>query len=235
MYKFKLDIVSLIFSMSVALPAIAGDLSCQSQIDVFTKANGVKGDYSAVAQLHDAKLSASSIGYGATEFLNDEITIVDGKIYLGRNDNGVIKLRSPLKEGDGVFKMIVASPEKWAAPQKTKAINSLKELSDFLDKVAEQTKCGTSSTFSFKLLALAKSIKWSVVNQVPGTDLTKTNSNEEVILVGVYSTQDKERLSISKALNMHVHVYLPQSNLAGHVIELELQEGGQLYLPTVTN
>lgn len=215
----------------LAMPASADRVQCGTPVTISVKANAEKGDFSSAIQLKDIALSLTTIGYGATANLGEEVTIVDGRIYLSRNDHGAVKLRSSFEQTEGAYKLISASPAAWRAPEPLAGIASVEELNALIERVAGRMQCQETDQIAFKIKGRASSVVWSVVNRVPGADFVSTSHDVEVMLVGIFSKVDKERLSIGKGSVLHVHVYMPQENLAGHVKQINLDGGAQLYLP----
>jgi len=85
-------------------------------------------DFSSNVRWGDVKLTNTSIGYGPAENRTDEITIVDGTIYLSRpNGNAVTVRHNPRKE-EGATMLQVASPSKWVLSETLSEVNSFDDL-----------------------------------------------------------------------------------------------------------
>lgn len=216
-----------------ALPALANDFQCRLPLMVFANPTATKGDASPAVKLKDIKLAATTVGYGATANLADEITVIDGTFYLARHEDGQVKLRSSFDVDEGALKLMAASPTAWKAAGKMAGVTSFDGLDFALDQAADDMKCDNSAQFAFKITGHAKSVKWSVVNKVPRKDFVSTNHDVDVVVVGIFARTDKNRLAILKAYDIHAHVHMPSENLAGHVIEIDLDDGAMLYLPAV--
>jgi hypothetical protein len=192
--------------------------------------NTVKGDFSAAVKFADVKLIPTTVGFGATANRADEVTVVDGKLFLVSGATGSLKVRHQTKPDEGAVVYVTGSPVAWSDAGKVDGISSFDGLSFALDNAVEDAKCDDNAVVPFKIVGHAKSVHWTVVNGA-NKEISNASNDVDVVIIGIYSKTDKEHLHMVKGYNLHAHVYLPKDGMAGHIHEIELEDGGTLYLP----
>lgn len=229
----KKEILGLILSIGV-ITANAGDLKVQCEIPVQSWSNLTKmhsGDFSANVLFKDVKLNNNAIGYGPGKNREYEVSILDGKIYMARPEQGGKTIvRHDIKSDDGAAMLQVANVEKWGEIQTLDALGTLDSLVFELDDIIEELECSKEIILPFKIIGHAKSVTWSMDTDNHRIDTMK---DQEVILEGLYSSDKikREKHFMVKGTNAHTHVILPTKDLAGHLREIDLNEGAKLYLP----
>lgn len=210
--------------------ANAGNFDCHAPVTAHENVNTVKGDFSAVVKFGDVKLTSTTVGFGAAANRADEITVVDGKLFLVNGATGSLKTRHQSAPNEGAVVYVTGSPASWREAGKVDGVSSFDGLSFALDNAVEDIKCDESAVVPFKITGRAKSVHWTVVNGA-NKEISNTNNDVDVTLVGIYSKTDKEHLHMVKGYNLHAHVYFPKLGMAGHIQEIDLEDGGMLYLP----
>lgn len=222
----------LALALCLASPAWAVSFQCDAPVTVWANPRLAQGDLAAAVQLQDLSLASTTLGYGATTGLGDEITVVDGRVLLDRNAGGSATPRA-VAAGDGAVKLVLSSPAVWTTqPRPLDGISSFDSLNFALDDAVEAMSCGAEAVVPFKITGHASTVTWSVANRQPGRDLLTTTRDVDVVLVGLHATADRDRLGLAKGYNLHVHVWMPQPALAGHLVDLHLDDGALLSLPT---
>jgi hypothetical protein len=213
-----------------ALPALAGGFQCNPPLIAHTNPNSTNGDFSAVVKLEAVKLAPLTTGFGATANRANELSVLDGKLYLVQAEGEKFSVRNQPTKGEGAVVMVAASPDAWKEAGKVEGAGSFDGLNFALDNAADDAKCGDNAQFAFKIVGHANSVKWSVING-PTKTVHMTSNDVPVTVFGIYSKTDKDRLRMAKGYNLHAHVYLPGRDMAAHVDEIDLKDGGMLYLP----
>lgn len=223
-------LVVLLASQLWLVNVSAGSYECHAQVTANENPNTAHGDYSAAIKFSEMKLIPAKVGFGATANRADEITIVDGKLFLVGGDKGVLKVRNQPNPGEGAVVLVTGSPVAWSEAGKVDGVSSFDGLNFALDNAVDDMKCDESAVVPFKIVGHAKSVQWTVVNG-SNKEIGNISHNVDVIIVGIYAKTNKEHLHMVKGYNIHAHVYLPTEGVAGHIQEIDLADGGMLYLP----
>ena len=228
--KFTNYLAAIIVAQFWMSGAYAGNFDCHAPVSAHENVNTAKGDFSAAVKFADVKSTPTTVGFGATANRADEITVVDGKLFLVNGATGSLKARHQAKSDEGAVVYVTGSPVAWRDAGKVDGISSFDGLGFALDNAVEDIKCDDSAVVPFKIVGHAKSVHWTVVNGA-NKEISNTSNDADVVIVGIYSKTDKEHLHMVKGYNLHAHVYLPKDGMAGHVQEVELEDGGTLYMP----
>lgn len=224
-----LKIISLLI---LAFVVDAKEIECKTPIDSFSNMDKMsRGDFSANVLFKDVNFTKNSIGYGPGKNKQYEISILDGKIYMARpQEGGKTLVRHIPKEDDGAAMLQVAHVKKWMAYKTLDAIDSVDSLNFELDDIVEDSSCGDDLVLPFKIVGHAKSVKWSMDTDNHRVDTMK---NQDIVIEGIYakSKENKAKYFMVKGTNTHMHVILPKRDLAGHLKVLNLEKGAKLYLP----
>jgi len=216
--------------MLVPTVTLAGDFSCNTPLIAHENPNIVKGDFSASVKFDAVKFAPTMVGFGGTGGRAQEITIADGTLFLVKDEGGTLRIRHKADNGEGAVVLVVGAPMAWKAFGKSDGANSFDGLEFLLDSAVEDMKCDDNARLPFKIVAHANSVTWSVADG-PDKDKIITSKDVDVMVVGIYSKTDKERLHMVRGYNLHAHVVIPGQDVAGHVNDIDLQDGGTLYLP----
>lgn len=212
--------------------AQAASDACHPPVSVQVNPNIATGDFSASVQLDAVVRTPTTIGFGATANRADEITLVDGKWVLVRGVHDQLDVRHQPNPNEGAVVLVTASPIAWRELLgKMDDIHALNALDFMLDNAVEDMGCDASAVVPFKVIAHAKSVKWSIAN-TPSKDIYQVSQDVDVVIVGVHTQENRKHWRMANGYNLHAHVYFPQRDLAGHLEEIDLQGGGKLYLPT---
>ena len=210
----------------------AQEIECKTPIDSFSNMSKMsKGNFSANVLFKDVNFTKNSIGYGPGKDKQYEISILDGKIYMARpQEGGKTLVRHNPKDDDGAAMLQVAHVKKWMVYKTLDAIDSVDSLNFELDDIVEDSSCGDDLVLPFKIVGHAKSVKWSMDTDNHRVDTMK---NQDIIIEGIYteSKANKSKFFMVKGTNTHMHVILPKIDLAGHLKGLNLDKGAKLYLP----
>ncbi len=223
-------LVILMVSQLWLVNAHAGSYECHAPVIAHENPNVANGDFSAVVKFGEVKLVPTTVGFGATANRADEITIVDGKLFLMRGHKGGLKARNQPNPNEGAVVLVMGSPAAWSEAGKVDGISSFDALNFALDNAVDDMKCDESAVVPFKIVGHAQSVLWTIVNG-SNKEINNANHDVDVVIVGIYAKTNKEHLHMVKGYNIHAHVYLHKDGVAGHIQEVVLDDGGTLYLP----
>ncbi len=227
----KVAISSLIVGLSLVLNA--SEIQCKTAVQSFSNMSKIsKGDFSANVLFKDVKFTQNSIGYGAGKDKQYEISILDGKIYMARpQKNGKTIVRHVAKNDDGAAMLQVANVQTWEQYKTLDGIDSVDLLNFELDDIAENSSCGNDLVLPFKIVGHANSVKWSMDTDNHRIDNMK---GQDIVIDGIYAKNKANKIKyfMVKGTNSHMHVILVKKDLAGHLKDLNLNEGAKLYLPS---
>jgi hypothetical protein len=228
--KFIYYLLILIAVPLLKLSAYAEGFDCQVTVAAHDNPNAAKGDFSATIKFSEVALTPNMVGFGASAKLADEITIVDGHLFLVRAGKAGLDVRHQPHPDEGAAVLVSASPIAWKQADTVDGVSTFDGLAFALDNAVEDSKCGDNAALPFKIVGHAKSVHWTVVN---GSDKEINNASHDVdvIVVGVYAKTNKEHLHMVKGYNLHAHVYLAKDDVAGHIQDIDLADGGELYFP----
>lgn len=210
--------------------ATAGDYDCHAPVSAHENQNVTHGDFSAAVKFTEVKLTPTTVGFGAAANRADEITVIDGELFLVRGDNGSLEARHQPNHSEGAVVLVTGSPIAWNETGKIDGVSSFDGLNFALDNAVDDMKCDERAVVPFKIVGHAKSVNWTVVNG-SNKEINNANHDVDVVVAGIYSKTDKEHLHMVKGYNLHAHVYFPKLGVAGHIQEIDLEDGGMLYLP----
>ena len=215
-------------------PVQAQSVDCNAAITVFgTRDKMIARDLSASVLLKDVALTPNSVGYGPGVGRASEVTIANGKIRLAHpDDGGSIVLESQIADQGAAF-LVTASPKKWANEIAIDVAFDALDLSDLIGEAATAQGCSGEQTFPFKITGHANELEWSVEGSPK--KVVGVSEDVDVVIVGVYSNHDKHRTFTVPGLEIHAHVYVPSENLAGHLVQIILDENAKLFLPATSN
>lgn len=219
-----------IAQLALASSALASGFACNSPLIAHDNPNMMKGDFSPSVSFDTVTIQPTMVGFGATGGRSQEITLADGKLFLVKSEGESLKTRHKADKGEGAVVLVAGAPAAWKVFGKADGVASFDGLNFLLDNAVDDMKCDDSARVPFKITAHANSVTWSVVDG-PGKDKVITSKDVDVTVVGIYSKTDKESLHMVKGYNIHAHVVVPGQNVAGHIREIELQDGGTLYMP----
>jgi hypothetical protein len=217
------------FSASSAF-ATAEGFECHARMTVHGNPNIKKGDFSPAVEFAHIEFVSNMVGFGATGGRTQEITLADSKLFLVKMNQGELETRHKADKVEGAVVLVAGTPKAWKTYGKADGVSSFDGLGFLLDGAVDDMGCDDSAHVPFRITAHANSVTWTVVNG-PGKDEVVVTQDVPVTVVGIYSRSDKEHLHMVKGYNFHAHVVIPGQDVAGHIRELDLRDGGTLYLP----
>lgn len=180
--------------------------------------------------LNDIEVSENTIGYGpggATEF---EATFYDGKAWLAQQDdgqpNGVLGRHTYAADEGNVF-TVTATAETWLEIETPTNISSLTTLNQVLTEAASGLGCETA-LLPFRVEGVAREVEWSIESNPE--KMTGTYHNEPVVLVGIFSSADREGFFAVGDMHIHVHSVFPEQGFAGHVTAVKMEAGSRVFI-----
>lgn len=222
----------VILSLMALTLVSANDLKieCKSPVQTFSNPEKMsKGDFSANVLWKDVKLESTSIGYGPAANKEYELTINDGVVYMARpglKDDVILRINP--KPTEGAFMLQVVTPKNWTLYSSLEDIQSFEGLNFELDDILQSGDCAEDMLVPFKIKGKAKSVTWSMDTD---NHKTITNKDVDVEIVGIYNLSEKSKYYMVKGFSIHAHVLIPSLKYAGHIRDIELETGANLYLP----
>ena len=211
--------------------AASESFQCFTHVDSYSNHKKMgDGDFSPSVLWRDVTVSKTTIGYGPSGHREDEVTIIDGQIFMahpGSKDEVIVTNKPNPDKGQAMLQ--IASPTAWGEAATLDEIGSFDDLNFVLDDQSDEMECGDNVLLPFKIVGYANKVIWSLDTQ-PKHLVTNSN-NQEVTIVGIYNRDQKEKYFMVRGYNLHAHVLLKAINEAGHLRDLELAEGAKLYLP----
>ena len=187
------------------------------------------GDFSANGYWREIALSPHSLGYGPAAQREYELTIAEGQVTMARPEGTGVEVRHQPRPDEGFAMLQVASPASWVQAAELAHVGTFDDLNFELDMLVEENGCGDDVLLPFKIIGRARSVTWSLDTQ-PEHRIGES-LDEDVVIVGIYNRNDKERYFMVPGYNLHAHVVISSQDLAGHLRNLELEPGAKLWLP----
>lgn len=224
----------LIAGMIVAAPvsgASDAGFRCISDVASYSAREKMgSGDFSPNVYWRDVVLKPTSIGYGPSGNREDEVTIIDGKVFMRHpTANGGIAVNNQADPDQGLAMLQVASPTAWREANTLDAVSSFDDLDFVLEDQAEEMGCEDDVLLPFKIIGHADSVTWSLDTQP--RHLVQDTKDQDVVIVGLYNRNQREKYFMVRGYNLHAHVLMKGIGKAGHLRSLELNDGARLYLP----
>lgn len=180
--------------------------------------------------LKDVKVDSNTIGYGPGGATAFEATFYDGKAWLAQADatepDGVRGWHEYADDEGNVF-AVTATAQSWLLVQDAPLISGLTDLSSALDRAVAELGCDTA-LLPFKVEGTARVVDWSIESNPE--KMSGTYHDEPVVLVGIYSSADREAFFAVGNMNIHTHAIFPQKGFAGHVTRVEMAPAARIYL-----
>lgn len=238
MKKRLFTLLALTAAMASANLAMAAEpqVDCHVKVSSYSNLTKMKaGDFSPNVLFKDVVLNGNSIAFGPGAKRAYEVTIVGGKLYMaspqGKNskDGDGIKIRHQATATDGAAMLQLVTPTAWVkAEDSLDTISSLDDLDFALTGLNEDLECGESARLAFRIKGHAASLTWSMDTLPESKEVTTTDQDVEII--GIYTQTDKEKYFMVKGYNLHAHVLLSGKGQAGHLRNIELDEGATISL-----
>lgn len=230
---WKLSIAGITLGIGLvtgSVSASTNEIACVSPVQSFSNLDKMSsGDFSANIRWKDVALTENSIGYGPGADHRYELTILDGRVYMARPGEGnSVIVRNDPKPDEGAAMLQLASPKAWVEQGQMSEISSFDDLDFELDQLSEDLGCGDDVLLPFKIIGHASSVTWSMDTEQPRVTTTE---DQDVIVVGLFNRNDKQKYFMVRGYSIHPHVVMPALNYAGHLRNIELDDGAKLYLP----
>lgn len=200
-----------------------------------------KGDISAKAKLSDFENIKHFYALGASENLKGEIQILNSKPYnTSVIDSSLIFDNSYEKNAT---LLVYATVNKWNSFKIPDEIKTYEQLENFINLTAKANEINTDEPFPFLIEGKPKYVDWHVINWKDGdmehSHIKHINSglngrlyNEKVNMLGFYSNSH-HAIFTHHTTNMHMHLVTADKDIAGHVDDINLNNGMVLKLPSI--
>ena len=200
-----------------------------------------KGDISSKVELNIFENIDHFYALGAIENLKGEIQIFDGKPFITTVVDSTLTFDNSLDKNATL--LVYASVDKWKSFKIPENIVTYKELELYVNKIAKDNQIKVNEPFPFLLEGKPKYIDWHVINWKDGdtehshekhinSGLNGKLKNKEVEMLGFFSNAH-HAIFTHHTTNMHIHFKSVDNKLAGHVDDLNLEEGMILKLPNI--
>ena len=198
-----------------------------------------KGDISSKVELKDFENIEHFYALGATENLKGEIQIFDGKPVITSVVDGKLAFDNSFNKKATL--LVYASVDRWKSFKIQESIVTYKELELFINQTAIDNQIKVDEPYPFLMEGKPKYIDWHVINWKDGdtehshekhinSGLNGRLNNKQVEMLGFYSNSH-HAIFTHHTTNMHIHLKAVDSELAGHVDDLNLEKGMILKLP----
>ena len=176
---------------------------------------------------------------GPLEELRGEVTIWDGKPLISRVVNQQLQVDNNFS-GKACF-LVYGQAGVWKKTKIATPLN-LAEIDDVVKQVATKYGINTEQPFPFLIEGTAKSARYHVMNRTETTPPTRGASTHEkakvhftitdrpIRLLGFYS-EHHQGIFTHHSSFVHMHVITQDDKSAGHLEELQLEQGARLLLP----
>lgn len=194
-----------------------------------------KGELQGKINLDTISNKKGLYGIGPVSHLTGELLINNGQSYVSKvtsDSTMIVEKRFDVQAPFFVF----ANVNEWTTIALPSNIKSVQDIEGFVDEKTKTFK----RPFAFKLAGTIKSATIHIQNLPKGTKVSspqeahqgQTNyelTNEEVEIVGFFSTEHKGIFTHHDA-NIHLHLITKDEKKMGHLDAVEI-ENMQLYLP----
>jgi len=216
--------------MLLAPVARAQDMRCSGPVAVARDPQDAQNNsFAGQVLLRDIPVTGQTVGFGPGAGLASEIILQDGVFHVARKtDNGIV-VTTGTEPAKGAIFVVSADAGQWREPSSLPEVFDLSELSETLGQWAKDQGCTGNLDFPFKITGHASSLDWSV--EAKPEKATGTLEDIDLTVVGVYSNHDKKAHFMVPGYNLHAHFVATKAKMAGHVVELSLDEGAKLFVP----
>ncbi len=196
-----------------------------------------KNQLSGKIDLDTLSDTSALVGLGPVEYLQGELTIIDGKSYRSSVDtNGVMVVQETYQVKAPFF--------GYANLSKTKAItipawvHTLYDVELFIDSLSRDMQrpfmfkiAGSVDTAHFHIMNLPSNTVVQSPEDAHRTQVNYIMINENVDIVGFFSTEHQTILTHHDTF-LHLHIITENRRQMGHVDQLQLKPGtATLYIP----
>jgi|GEM_PF-2757564 len=213
-----------------AIPAFAATCEVASATYGATRAELAEKRSGTWVLLRDVALSANTVGYGPGGAMAFEATFHDGKAWLAQADAsqpGGVLGRHEFGEQEGNVFAVTATPQSWQSVAIAEPMDSLAAINTALGAAIAGMSC-QQALLPFRIEGTARSVTWSAESQPTRAEGTFTE--EPVILVGIYSSANRDGFFAVGDMNIHAHAVFPARNFAGHVGAVEMLPGAKVFI-----
>ena len=197
-----------------------------------------KGDLTSKARLDSLSGKPALYALGAVTNLKGEIQIFDGQPLISSVVDSQLALSQSFKHGAAL--LAYAEVAKWQKIDLPAELSSRDDLETFLQSEITRQP-GLQQPMPFLLRGQLPMLKWHVINWVEGDSVHTHEKHrtsglhgelreQSVEVFGFYSSEHHGILS-HHTTDIHAHFKTTDANLAGHVDDLEIGPGTELFLP----
>lgn len=200
-----------------------------------------KGDISAKVKLTDFENLEHFYALGAAENLKGEIQILNSKPYNTSVVDSSLMFDNSYDKNATL--LVYATVNKWNSFKIPNEIKTYEQLENFINLTAKTNEINTDEPFPFLIEGKPKYVDWHVINWKDGdmehshikhinSGLNDRLSNKSVHMLGFYSNSH-HAIFTHHTTNMHIHLVTTENDIAGHVDDLNLNNGMVLKLPRI--
>ncbi len=200
-----------------------------------------KGDISAKVKLTDFENIKHFYALGASENLKGEIQILNSKPYNTSVVDSSLMFDNSYDKNATL--LVYATVNEWNSFKIPNEIKTYEQLENFINLTAKTNKINTDEPFPFLIEGKPKYVDWHVINWKDGdmehSHIKHINSglngrllNKSVNMLGFYSNSH-HAIFTHHTTNMHIHLVTTENDIAGHVDDINLNNGMVLKLPRI--
>ena len=196
------------------------------------------GDISGKIPVAELTGKPNAYAVAPLEDLRGEITVVDGKVFVSRVENG-----APVKADEANAKAIFAvwsNVARWQETEVPASVKTYKELESFIAKTAAEKKFAAGQAFPFLLKGKFANVAAHINDyRADGEKVTREKhdaakfrlnyAGETLEMVGFYS-EKHQGVFVHHTNSSHVHA-TTADGITTHVDDLTLDAGVKLFLP----
>lgn len=195
-----------------------------------------EGKLSGVIDIDTISGRKQLYGIGPVEYLTGEILIADGKAYKATVvDDTTMRVEETFEIKAPFF--VYAQVSRWKEQLLPDSVQNLVQMEAYISKARKNTE-----PFAFRVVGEAETASIHIVNLPKGTKVNAPDDvrigqvdyilrNEEVMLVGFYSTQHQGIFTHHDSF-IHIHLLTASQSKLGHLDQIKFRIGSaKLYLP----
>ena len=198
----------------------------------------MSGDISKTIDLDTLSKKEHLYAIGAYENLKGEIQIFNGAAFNSRVKDSLIAIENNFTGSASL--LVYTQVEEWVENYSF-FFASKTDLERLLIDEAKRLGIDVSNPFPFIIEGTISELQWHVINwdandtihkhqKHQNSGINETLRNEEVVILGFYSTQHKA-IFTHHSSNTHIHFRTKDQSLAGHVDALKINDSITLKLP----
>ena len=228
--KYKMMVLATLPFILQSVPALAANCEVASATYGAARAELAEKRSGTWVLLQDIALSSNTVGYGPGGGMAFEATFYDGKAWLAQADTtqaGGVLGRHDFAADEGNVFAVTATPEIWQSVPVMGNLDSLAAIDAALASAISGMGC-EQALLPFRIEGTARTVSWSAESKPTAVEGEFTG--EPVVLVGIYSSANRNGFFAVGEMNIHVHGIFVQRKFAGHIGAVDMLPGAKLFI-----